>query len=231
MGNKEQKAEKKRQKLKKKQDQLIRAGKLKRWKSSRPFWGATLTLLAGLLILYIPVQLYAIAFAPGSFAFVGLLFGGLIVLIGVMTYIYPPFSTVFGVITIFLSVLSIMGALGGFFVGTILGILGGALAIGWKPVMISSKSDREWGRKAKTLDGGKQSREGIYYGDVLESVGSTRVVNDDEREIAASRDVEESERKSKKQTKTKSQDREQILEETSSTRILYGDKPDRKRNA
>ncbi|HET7627016.1 MAG TPA: DUF6114 domain-containing protein [Bacillales bacterium] len=137
----EQNAAKKTEKQRKRREDVIQAGPFKRWRSERPFWGATLTLLSGIMILYIPVQLYAIAFAPGSFAFVGLLFGGLIVIIGSMAYRYPPFSTVFGVVTIFLSVLSIMGALGGFVIGTIIGIIGGALCIAWQPEMVSSETE------------------------------------------------------------------------------------------
>jgi hypothetical protein len=103
---------------------------------SRPFWGATLSLLAGLIILYIPLQLLQIAFAPGNLAVIGLIFGGLIVLIGILGYIFPNFNIVFGIITIFLSILSIMGALGGFFIGTLLGIIGGSLSIAWRREII-----------------------------------------------------------------------------------------------
>lgn len=110
----------------------------KYWKNTRPFWGATLSLLSGLLILWIPVQLYIIAFVPGSFAFVGLLFGGMIILLSILAYIYPNASTIFGVFIIFLSVLSIMGALGGFLLGTLIGIFGGAFCIGWQLDTINS---------------------------------------------------------------------------------------------
>lgn len=131
MDKKEARAIKKQKKLEEKYLKIANGKKFTQWKHQRPFWGATLTLLAGLLILYIPVQLYAIAFVPGSFVFVGFIFGGLVLMMGVFAYIYPQFSTVFGVITIFLSVLSIMGALGGFLIGTILGIIAGALCIAW----------------------------------------------------------------------------------------------------
>lgn len=99
---------------------------------SRPFWGATLSLLAGIIILYIPIQLLNIAFAPGNMVVIGLIFGGLIILMGILGYFYPKFNVVFGIVTIFLSVLSVMGALGGFLIGTILGIVGGSLSIAWK---------------------------------------------------------------------------------------------------
>lgn len=137
------KAEKKDTKLQKKYTKVSESGKFKQWRNERPFWGATLILLAGLMILYIPLHLYAIAFIPGSLVFVGFLFGGLTLIVGVFTYIYPQFSTVFGVITIFLSVLSVMGALGGFIIGTILGIIGGALAIAWENEEITISKDNK----------------------------------------------------------------------------------------
>src|SRR5699024_11155235 len=109
----------------------------------RRFWVATLALLAGLFVLYIPLQLYAIAVISGSLVFIGFLFAGLTLIIGTLAYIYRQFSTVFGVITIFLSVLSIMGALGGFIVGTILGIVGGAFLIAWSQEEVFIKNDKQ----------------------------------------------------------------------------------------
>ncbi|WP_157052472.1 DUF6114 domain-containing protein [Ornithinibacillus contaminans] len=131
MSRKEERTQKKQAKQERKFEKVIDGSKFKQWRSNRPFWGATLTVLAGLMILYIPLQLYAIAFIPGSLVFVGFIFGGLVIILGVCTYIYPQFSTVFGIATIFLSILSVMGALGGFLIGTIIGIVAGALAIAW----------------------------------------------------------------------------------------------------
>jgi len=50
--------------------------KFKRWRMSRPFWGATFSLLAGLIILYMPIHLLEVALRPGNFVVLGLLFGG-----------------------------------------------------------------------------------------------------------------------------------------------------------
>ncbi|MFD2639344.1 DUF6114 domain-containing protein [Piscibacillus salipiscarius] len=131
----------KEERLQQKYSKINESGKFKKWRNQRPFWGATLTLLAGLMILYIPTHLYAIAFIPGSLVFVGYLFGGLTLILGLLSYIFPQFSTVFGVMTIFISVLSIMGALGGFVVGTIIGIIGGSLLVAWEKVELSVKDD------------------------------------------------------------------------------------------
>lgn len=147
------------EKIQRKYEKVSTGGKFKQWRNKRPFWGATILLLAGLLILYIPLHLYEIAFIPGSFVFVGFIFGGLLLIIGVLSYIYPAFSTVFGVFAIFLSVLSIMGALGGFIVGTILGILAGALLIGWEMQEVKLNKDKAdlHGDKQKPLMKDKQA--------------------------------------------------------------------------
>lgn len=107
--------------------------RFKNWRSRRPFWGASLCILSGLIILWVPAALYEVAAAPGSMIFVGFFFGGLTLLLGVLAQIMPRLSTLLGVLAIFSSVLSIMGALGGLFIGTILGIVGGAMQIAWKP--------------------------------------------------------------------------------------------------
>lgn len=143
--------QKKEEKWQRKYTKVAEGSRFMQWRHKRPFWGATLTVLAALLILYIPLHLYAIAMIPGSFVFVGFLFGGLILIIGVLAYIYPQFSTVFGVITIFLSVLSIMGALGGFIVGTILGIVSGSLLVAWEKQAMPAGESKRNGKKQKQL--------------------------------------------------------------------------------
>ncbi|MGG3564748.1 DUF6114 domain-containing protein [Neobacillus rhizosphaerae] len=114
--------------------------RFKNWRARRPFWGATLSILSGLIILWVPAKLYEVAAAPGSILFVGFFLGGLTLLMGILSYIMPRLSTLLGVLAIFASVLSIMGALGGFLIGTILGIIGGAMLIAWKPEMADSDS-------------------------------------------------------------------------------------------
>ncbi|MDP4161923.1 MAG: DUF6114 domain-containing protein [Bacillota bacterium] len=110
-----------------------------KWRKRRPFWGSIVTILSGLLILWIPMNLFLSAFLPGSLAVIGLLFGGLITLIGILALFFPNSSKLLGVFTIFLSILSVIGALGGFLIGTILGIIGGSLLIAWRMAPINKK--------------------------------------------------------------------------------------------
>ncbi|ATY85377.1 hypothetical protein CVV65_10945 [Kyrpidia spormannii] len=99
----------------------------------RPRAGLTLVTLAGLLIVWIPANLYWLAFVPGSFAFAGLLFGSLVLACGVVGWIMPRYVRLLGVFAIIVSILSIIGALGGMIIGMLLGIIGGALCVAWSP--------------------------------------------------------------------------------------------------
>lgn len=59
---------------------------------------------------------------------------GVIILIGsVMLYSQPSQAQTWGIIILVFSVISLLG-LGGFFVGAVLGFVGGILTITWKPV-------------------------------------------------------------------------------------------------
>ncbi|MDR7236041.1 DUF6114 domain-containing protein [Neobacillus drentensis] len=117
--------------------------RFRNWRARRPFWGATLCILSGLIILWVPAKLYELAVAPGSILFVGFFLGGITLLMGVLSYMMQRLSTLLGVIAIFASVLSIMGALGGFFIGTILGIIGGSMLIAWKPQLGINESKQQ----------------------------------------------------------------------------------------
>jgi MFS family permease len=105
---------------------------VQKWHKSRPLWGSILTILSGLMILWVPLNLYLSTFLPGSIAVIGLLFGGVITLIGIVALFYPNASKILGIFTIFLSILSVIGALGGFLFGTLFGIIGGALLMAWR---------------------------------------------------------------------------------------------------
>ena len=102
------------------------------WKSARPFWGGVLLTLSGLVIGIIPMDL-AMKFAliPTEFAFVGLIFAIFVVLCGLFALAKPQLAEFFGAAGMLISIISIFGALGGFVVGTLLGILGGSLCVAW----------------------------------------------------------------------------------------------------
>ncbi len=71
---------------------------------------------------------------------IGVLLGIIIIVGGVMMYSRPASSTVWGVIILVLSLVSII-AMGGFFIGLVLGLVGGILGIVFKPAPAIPTSD------------------------------------------------------------------------------------------
>jgi hypothetical protein len=124
-----------------------------KWRKSRPLWGALITIISGLMISWVPLNLYLSTFLPGSIAIIGLLFGGLLILIGIVAIFFPNASKILGIFTIFLSILSVIGALGGFLFGTIFGIFGGALLMAWRlaPVKVKVTPPTEMEKTAQNF--------------------------------------------------------------------------------
>ncbi|KIZ14055.1 DUF6114 domain-containing protein [Streptomyces natalensis] len=108
------------------------------WRGRRPFWGGMLTLLAGVPIMYFPyahLSLGGMTLSMATTAGAGsLIIGVLLVVLG-LTMWFQPVSRVFaGVAAILLSLVSfVVSNFGGFVVGLLLGLIGGALAVAWAP--------------------------------------------------------------------------------------------------
>jgi len=114
-------------------------------KPTAPF---VLSLIAGILILLVGLFLSLTSGVPSYYypfwaftAFWFLIFGmvtGVIVIVGaVMMYSQPKQHLVWGIIVLVFSILSVLSA-GGLIIGLILGIVGGALGIAWRPVAMSA---------------------------------------------------------------------------------------------
>lgn len=111
--------------------------------SGRPVLGSGLLVVAGLLMLFVTYQFTMELLMLGSaFTVIGFIFGTLVVLTGVLALAAPELSTPIGMTGIALSILGIIGALGGLLVGTILGIAGGSLLIAWQPATVSSRDEQ-----------------------------------------------------------------------------------------
>src|SRR5712691_4983753 len=72
-----------------------------------------------------------------AFTIVGLASGALVILGSVMLYNRPSESQIWSALILAFSLLSILGAMGGFMVGLLLGILGGIFGLVWKPATSS----------------------------------------------------------------------------------------------
>jgi hypothetical protein len=71
---------------------------------------------------------------------VGLVFGVLIMVSAIMLNSRPEGHTTWGTLIVIFSVLSVFGGMGGFGIGLVLGLIGGVLAIAWKPTQTQPKS-------------------------------------------------------------------------------------------
>jgi hypothetical protein len=111
------------------------------WRRSRPFWGGLLLTLAGLEMLLIPLtgvlargQIKLVIYV-GVGGIFGILIGGLLVACGLALWFNQAHKTFYAIAGLLLAVLSFIGTnLGGFFIGMLLGIVGGSLAFGWTPI-------------------------------------------------------------------------------------------------
>ena len=72
-----------------------------------------------------------------AFAIVGLASGALVILGSVMLYNRPSESRIWSAVIFAFSLLSILGSMGGFMVGLVMGVLGGTFGLVWKPATSS----------------------------------------------------------------------------------------------
>ncbi|MEV7804034.1 DUF6114 domain-containing protein [Microbispora sp. NPDC088329] len=105
------------------------------WRRSRPFWGGLLVLAAGLEMLSIPFATQALPLVIQS-GTVGAtyLIALVLIILGLMVWLQPNQRAFLGVVAVLVSIASFVYAnLGGFLVGMLLGLVGGALAVAWAP--------------------------------------------------------------------------------------------------
>ena len=78
----------------------------------------------------------------GFFGVLGVVFGAIVIISAIMLNSKPREHSTWGMLIVIFSVLSIFGgAMGGFGVGLVLGLIGGILGITWKPTESQIKND------------------------------------------------------------------------------------------
>jgi Family of unknown function (DUF6114) len=111
-------------------------GKFRRWRRTRPFWGGLFLLLSGLeLFLSGNMNLGALQVHFGPTGFLSYVIPAMVLLCGLMAWVTPNLRLFYGVLGSLVAVYSLIGLnFGGFVLGLLLGIIGGALTIAWTPV-------------------------------------------------------------------------------------------------
>lgn len=112
--------------------------RFKAWRGRRPFFPGLLLILSGIVIAmpaYFTVQISDLLVMISTVSGVStLLIGALLVMFGLGAWFRPATSTYLGVLGIIVAVIAIPTSnLGGFLIGSVLGIIGGALTLAWEP--------------------------------------------------------------------------------------------------
>ncbi|MEU9556153.1 DUF6114 domain-containing protein [Streptomyces fumanus] len=108
------------------------------WRGTRPFWAGLLVLLGGFPIMYFPyahLKFGALTLAMSTTAGAGsLIIGILLVVLGVSLWFQQHIRTFAGIAAILLALVSIpVSNFGGFVIGFLLSLIGGAMAVSWAP--------------------------------------------------------------------------------------------------
>jgi hypothetical protein len=105
------------------------------WRRSRPFVGGLLTVLAGIEMFFSgQLDIGKIHVQVGIEGFQATIIPILLVVLGLLVVLMPAHRIFYGVISLVVSVYSLIGDnLGGFFVGMLLGAVGGVMIVSWMP--------------------------------------------------------------------------------------------------
>lgn len=102
------------------------------FRRTRPFWGGLWSILGGLWVIRWMNTTFFLAVTGGWSYSAGYVLGGGMALFGLLAWIRPDFRTISGLIVVLLSLFAFINAnLGGFLVGTVLGIIGGSMIWAW----------------------------------------------------------------------------------------------------
>ncbi len=105
----------------------------RRWRRTRPFWGGLLLVLAGLeLFLSANQSLGDLEVHVGPEGFLSYVLPLVLLLCGLLVWATPGQRLFYGVLALLTAVYSLIGLnFGGFLIGMLLGIVGGALTLAW----------------------------------------------------------------------------------------------------
>ena len=111
--------------------------RFRRWRRGRPFWAGFFTLLCGLMVVFPPFASLQIADITVSLHTIGgagsLVVGIVLLMCGIAQWFQPHYRIPAGIITLLLSLVALVVAnLGVLLVGTLIGIVGGCLALSWR---------------------------------------------------------------------------------------------------
>ncbi|WP_256104089.1 DUF6114 domain-containing protein [Streptomyces sp. ODS05-4] len=128
--------------------------RFREWRGHRPFWAGLFTLLGGIPIVYFPYasfKLGAMTLALSTTTGAGALIIGILLMTLGLTMWFQPLVRIFaGIAAILLALVSIpIANFGGFAIGFLFSLIGGALSISWAPGKPAEELPAERARNTK----------------------------------------------------------------------------------
>jgi hypothetical protein len=114
------------------------------WYRQRPFVGGVLTVLAGVEMFFSgQLDIGKIHVQVGIEGMQATIIPVVLVVLGILAVLMPVHRIFYGVISLVVSVYSLIGVnLGGFFIGMLLGAVGGVMIVSWMPKKTDSSADK-----------------------------------------------------------------------------------------
>ncbi|MFJ9557991.1 DUF6114 domain-containing protein [Nocardiopsis sp. NPDC101807] len=121
------------------------------WRKRRPFAGGLLMILSGAVMASLVAMPVELMIQTGVGGVSSLMFGGMLAVLGLVTWFTPNQHVVTGALAGFLGLGAlVLSNLGGLVVGTLLALAGGGLAFAWRPVARPPRRRRRRGRHSPT---------------------------------------------------------------------------------
>lgn len=104
------------------------------WRKGRPFPAGLLIVLAGVELWLAPLSSIGNIIHEGVGGVSAFFIGALMIMFGLTVWVAPTYRVFAGIASILLGLIALPATnLGGFFIGTLLALIGGALATSWVP--------------------------------------------------------------------------------------------------
>jgi hypothetical protein len=117
------------------------------WRRSRPFWAGILLIIAGAELLLIPLPLHSMGLILhiGVGGVSGILIGAVLIVAGLLLWFNPAQRMFYSIVAVLLAIAALVASnLGGFLLGTALGVIGGSLGFAWTPLPPGTEPRRVW---------------------------------------------------------------------------------------
>jgi Family of unknown function (DUF6114) len=158
------------------------------WRRSRPFWAGIWLIIAGaeLLLIPLPVRNMGIILHIGIGGISGILIGAVMILAGLLLWFQPAQHIFYSIVAVLLAIGALVASnLGGFLLGTVLGIIGGSLGFAWMPGRPERRRRRRRDRPTEEPDAGISLATGANAEADAHGDANTRADTDADAEASA----------------------------------------------